>query len=151
MATAKLDRDAARPGEGVRDEVIPLVEETASVEKRAVVTGRVLVETRTDRFEERVEAELSSGAVEVERVPVNREVDAVPDIRNEGDAIVVPVVEERIVIQRRLFLTEELHVRRRTRTDTVEVPVTLRRQRAEVVRIPADDPEAPEATSPSEE
>jgi len=128
----KAKSDLIHPDEGV----IPIVEEVAQFSKRSVTTGRVRVETRTDLVEETVRAELTSAEVEVERVPVDREIDHMPEIRNEGDTMIVPVVEERLVVQRRLILKEELHVRHRTVTESVEVPVTLRKQRVEVERTP---------------
>jgi stress response protein YsnF len=55
------------------------------------------------------------------------------------------VVEDEVVLVRRLILKKELHIRRRVETETVEVPVTLRRQRAEVERT------APSHTNEDEE
>jgi stress response protein YsnF len=37
-------------------------------------------------------------------------------------------------------LKEELHIRRRVETETIEVPVTLRKQRAIIERTDPDDP-----------
>lgn len=77
---------------------------------------------------------LSHEEVEVERVPVDREVSAMPAIREEGDVTIVPVVEEILVVERRLRLKEELHIRKVRRTEEVEVPVTVRATRATVER-----------------
>jgi stress response protein YsnF len=52
----------------------------------------------------------------------------------------VPVLEEVLVVEKRLVLKEELHIRRRATTETVEVPITLRKQRAVVERIDPDKP-----------
>ena len=42
-----------------------------------------------------------------------------PTIREEGDTIVIPIVEEMLVIERRLLLKEEVRVRRvRSMEDT---------------------------------
>ena len=62
------------------------------------------------------------------RVPIDREVDAVPSIRTEGDVTIIPVVEERIVVRCQLVLREEVHVRNLRAVSTVRVPVELRRQ-----------------------
>lgn len=121
-------------------EKIPIFEEQLSVETRPVVTGRVRVETRTETVEELARAELESSEVEVLRKPVNREVDRMPDIRTEGDVTVVPVMEEVLVVEKRLVLKEELHIKRRVATETVEVPVALRKQRAIVTRQSQDPP-----------
>ena len=55
------------------------------------------------------------------------------------DVTVVPVLEEVLVVEKRLVLKEELHIRRRIETEAVEVPVTLRKQRAVIERLDPDD------------
>jgi stress response protein YsnF len=82
--------------------------------------------------------------VEVTRVPIARIVETAPEIRTEGDLTIVPVLEEVLVVEKRLMLKEELHIRRRAATETVEVPVTLRKQRAIVERIDPDKPKGEE-------
>ena len=119
-------------------EILPLVEETATIHKREVVTGKVRVRTVTDTVEELARASLQSDAVEVTRVPIDQVVDTAPEIRTEGDVTIVPVLEEVLVVTKQLVLKEELHIRRRVETETVEVPVTLRKQRAVVEREASD-------------
>lgn len=77
---------------------------------------------------------------QVTRVPVDRIVEIAPEIRTEGDLTIVSVLEEVLVVEKRLVLKEELHIRRRAATETAEVPVTLRKQRAVVERIDPDIP-----------
>ena len=120
------------------EEVLPLVKETATVHKRAVVTGKVRVRIVTDTAEELAKATLQSDAVEVTRVPVDQVVETAPEIRTEGDVTIVPVLEEVLVVTKQLVLKEELHIRRRVETETVEVPVSLRKQRAIVEREAPD-------------
>ena len=124
----------------VAEEVIPLVEEIATVGKRQVVTGRVRVQTVTDTIEELAHAEVQRESVEVTRVPIDKVVETAPEIRTEGDVTILPIVEEVLVVEKRLVLKEELHIRRRIATEAVEVPVTLRKQRAIVEREAPDDP-----------
>lgn len=125
------------------EEVIPLVEESAVVGKREVVTGRVRVRTVTDTIEELAQADVQHETVEVTRVPVGRVVETAPEIRTEGDVTIVPVLEEVLVVEKRLVLKQELHIRRRVEQEAVEVPITLRKQRAIVERTDPEDP-APE-------
>ena len=130
------------PGAASREEeVIPLVEEVARVTKRRVVTGRVRVSTVTDTFDEAVAAELSREAVTVTRVPVDREVTVLPAIRTEGDVTIIPVLEEILVVEKRLVLKEEIHLTRVKHTDTFASHVTLRRQRAVVDHQAAGGPD----------
>ena len=113
---------------------VPVIEEEAHVQKRTVTTGRVRVETVTEIHDEVATAELETSDVEITRVPVGREVENPPAIRTMGDTIVVPVLEEVLVVERRLMLKEELHITRRVTSETVDVPVRLRKQRAVVTR-----------------
>ncbi|RYY15982.1 MAG: DUF2382 domain-containing protein, partial [Alphaproteobacteria bacterium] len=51
---------------------------------------------------------------------------------------IIPILEEILVVEKRLVLKEEVHVRRTAAAEDVEVPVTLRKQHAVVERV---DPE----------
>lgn len=117
--------------------VLPIVTETATVHIRDVVKDRVRVHTRTETYQELVSAALERSDVEIVRVPVDREIAAAPPIRTEGGVTIVPVLEERLVIEKRLVLLEEIHIRQTTASETVEVPVTLRKQHAVVDREPS--------------
>jgi stress response protein YsnF len=138
-------KDGART---VSEEVVPLVEEAASVQKRQIVTGRVRVQLVTDTVEELAQADVRHETVEVTHVPIDRVVETAPAMRTEGDVTIVPVVEEMVVVEKRLVLREELHLRRRVETETVEVPVTLRKQRAVVERLAPDPSPGEEETPP---
>jgi uncharacterized protein (TIGR02271 family) len=117
--------------------VLPLVEEEPHVSKRETVTGRVRIRTVTETVQEDVQRELSGERVAIEHVPINRYVEdgARPSIRMEKDTLVVPILQEVLVVEKRLLLTEELHIRRHTEQVTAEVPMTLRKQRAVVERL----------------
>ena len=117
---------------------MPLAEETMRVEKRESVSGTVRVRTVVDTVQELARANLQMESVEVTRVPVNEVVEKPPDIRTEGDVTIVPVFEEILVVEKRLLLREELHIRRHRSTEEVTVPVTVRKQRALVDRIDPD-------------
>jgi stress response protein YsnF len=122
----------SQPGDTVR--AIPLVEEELAVEKRAVETARVTVATRVTERREWVEETLRREEVSVERVPVGRVVDAPPPVREEDGVLIVPVVEEELVIEKRLVLKEELRIRKDVRREQVREPVTLRAEEAVVTR-----------------
>ncbi len=121
------------------DETLQVVEERLSVRKRRRSTGGVQVGTRTEIVDAVAEVELDRYRVEVTRVPVGRVVDAAPVARSEGDTTIIPVVEERLVMVKQLFLVEEIHVRHVLERETVREPVTLRRQRAVVERFDGRD------------
>lgn len=128
-------------------EFLPLVSEQATVTAERHTTGRVRVTTQTANVETVVPLNITESGVEVTRVPVDRAIDRTPEVTTEGDLTIIPVVEERLVVTRQLFLKEEIHIRRTERRETVEVPVTTRRQSAIIERIPADDEDHPQTPS----
>jgi stress response protein YsnF len=85
---------------------------------------------------------LARNSVDVNRVPVGRLIDTMPAIKEEGDLTIVPIVEETVVVERRLMLKEELHIRRVQTTERYQQTVKLRYQTAEVTGTPAQKPTA---------
>src|SRR3954471_13403017 len=119
---------------------VPVVEERAVVRKRKRVTGAVRVRTEVRTTEQVVDAPLAVERVEVERVPLDRWVDAPVPVRQEGDTTVVTLHEEVVVVEKRLRATEEGRMTRRTSTRHSEERVTLRREEAVVERLDAAEP-----------
>ncbi|MGZ9033614.1 MAG: YsnF/AvaK domain-containing protein [Rhodospirillales bacterium] len=148
------DNPAQPSSDSGETEVIPLVEDEVRVSTRDVVTGRVRVRTVTDTVEETVRQDLQGVSADVERLPVDRLLDPdspPPRPRVEGSVTVVPIVEEVLVVEKRLLVKEEVRITLRDTTESVEVPVQLRRQRAVIER--SDDSTAPatEQSDPREE
>ncbi len=119
------------------DEKLSLIEEQLVIDKRAVRDGSVRVSTKTEFVTEAAEARLDSENVEVTRVAIGREVSEAPAVRTDGDVTIIPVMEEVLVVEKRLMLVEEIHIRRVATTEDVSIPVELRKQRASIER---DDP-----------
>ena len=74
--------------------------------------------------------------VDITRVPVQRVVDGPIPVCTEGDTTIISLVEEVLVVEKRLMLTEELHLRTRRRETRPPQRVTLRREEARVERLP---------------
>jgi uncharacterized protein (TIGR02271 family) len=122
-----------------REEIIPLLEERLVTSKQVVETGRVTVRTVIEERDATVREQLERAYVDVERVAVNQEVEIPPPVRHEGDTTIIPVVQEVLVVQKKLVVTEEIRIRhRRVQEEHVE-PVSLRSQRALVERHAADE------------
>jgi uncharacterized protein (TIGR02271 family) len=123
-------------------EVVPVVEETAVVHKERVAAETVRLRKRVHEDEEVLDIPVQTEAIEVERVPVGRWIEAPADVRHEGDTTVYPVVEEVLVVEKRLRLVEEVRVTRRQETRHVQERVGLRREEIVVEREAASrDPE----------
>ena len=117
--------------------VLPLRHETISVSRRRVETGTVRVSTVTQRHDALIDETLTHQRVEIVRVPVGRTVETMPDIREEGDVTIIPIVEEVVVVQKHLVLKEEVHIRRVQVTEQHCETVVLREQQAVITRHPA--------------
>lgn len=125
---------------------IPLAEETFHVATREVETGRIRVRTVAEERTEQLSEELLHSEVAVRRVPIDREIGHLPTVREEGDTVIVPVIEERLV--KRLFLVEEVHLTRQVHRERLERPVQLRTERAIVEREDALPAPAGQAATP---
>ena len=117
------------------EQLISLVEEQVEISKREIERGRVTIRTHIEEHEAFAEVDLHQEEVGVERVPVGTVVETAPPVREENGVLIVPVLEEQLVIQTRLFLKEELRITRTSRTEHVRQPVRLRSEQAEVVRL----------------
>ena len=101
-------------GEALDKIVIPVMQETLDVQKRRVLKGGYRIKKTVDQREEVVDEPLSREEVSIERVALNQIVSnaSPPQVRYEGDTMIVPVLEEVFVVEKRLLLKEEIRVRR---------------------------------------
>lgn len=113
---------------------VPIIEEVATVSKRTVESGHVRVRTVVEESTHDIAAQLAREDIQIERRVVEREVSAAPAPYHEGDLLIIPIVEERAIVETRLFVIEEVVVRRVARFEDVQVPTTLRKMRAVVER-----------------
>jgi uncharacterized protein (TIGR02271 family) len=132
------DRDRISPESGSEELVIPVVEEEIAAGVKAVRTGAVRVDKHVEKRIRKVQGPLLHEDVEVRHVPVNRVVSEPPPVRRKGDTVIVPVVEEELVVTKRLVLKEEIHLIKRRTKDRFVKEVELNRERAEVHRLDED-------------
>ncbi|MFW0790864.1 DUF2382 domain-containing protein [Gordonia sp. CPCC 205333] len=116
--------------------VVGLHEEFLTTQKKEVVTGVAQVRKTIESESADLEFDVERERAEVTRVVVaDQEVSSVPQPYWDGDTYVVPVVEEELIVTKRLVVREEVRIRRVRGTDTVSVPVTVRRERVVVDEI----------------
>jgi len=117
---------------------VPVVQEEALVEKRVVDTGRgVRIHKIVAEHPSQIDETLMHDDVQVSHVPVDRIValDQAPATRYEGDTLVVPVLEEVLVVERRLRIKEELRITRTRREVRHADTVMLRQEQVSVQRF----------------
>jgi uncharacterized protein (TIGR02271 family) len=114
--------------------VIPVIEEELDVQKHVVETGKVRVTKVVHEHETVVDEPLFRDELEVERVLIDRVVDGPLPIRYENDTMIVPIMEEVLVVEKRLILKEELHIHKRRVETHRPQQVTLRREEVHIER-----------------
>ncbi len=114
--------------------VIPVIAEELHVGKRTVESGRVRIRKFVREHEETVDEPLMGEEVSVERVAVNRIIDAPVEARYEDGRMIIPLMEEVLVVEKRLMLKEELHVTKQQVERRNPQTVVLRSEEVEVER-----------------
>jgi stress response protein YsnF len=111
-----------------RETVLSLHAENIAAEKRRIVTGHTRFTLVTRNQEELVREVLAHDKVKVQHVSIGRAVDHLPRVRQEGDTVVIPVMEEVLTINRQLILKEEIRIRRVRVSRVYQERIRVRRQ-----------------------
>jgi uncharacterized protein (TIGR02271 family) len=119
--------------------VVPVTVEEVDIRKRQWETGGVRVEIGVREREELVDEPLVRQEVSVERVPINQVVEAPPAVRQEGNTTIVPVLEEVLVVEKRLVLKEEVRITKRTFEAHEPQRVLLRTEEPRIERLQPDE------------
>lgn len=102
---------------------------------REYVRGRAIVTKRIETTDDTLRLDVQQQHPNVERVLIDREIDSTPAPYWDGDTYVVPVVQEEIVVTRRLVLREEVRIKVDSTSEAVEIPTSVRREVVEVVEV----------------
>lgn len=124
-----MDPMSADPGERI---VVPLHEETLEATVRPVDQGVVRIHKRVEEVPAERLVEVGRDEIAIERVRVDRPVEAAPEPWYEGETLVIPVIEEELVTQTRLVVREEIRVTRRRVAEQQSVRDTVRREIIEI-------------------
>ena len=121
---------------------IPVQQEQVDVAIRTVDAGRaVRVTTSVTEHPFEVDEPLQHDEVEITHVPVGQFVTGeAPAARYEGDTYIIPILEEVLVVERRLRIKEEIHVTKVKRENRHTETVFLKAEEVRVERF-NDTPE----------
>lgn len=119
--------------------IINLIKEEVHVSKKLIEKDTVRISKKVHETEETVSTSLNNEEVQVEKVAINKYVDTYPEVRYEGETMIVPVVKEVVVVEKKLLLIEEVHIIRRTVTVQDEQILPLRHEEIIVERINNDN------------
>lgn len=108
---------------------VPVIAEHLVARKEVVPVGELQVRKVVEEEESSISEPVSYDEVIVERVPVGRRINEDPAPRQEGDTLIIPVVQEQLVCERQRVLVEEIRITRRRRSEVRRFTGTVRRER----------------------
>lgn len=116
----------------------PVIEEVLHVDKRVADSGRgVRLHKSVSEEAWRIEETLKQQVLDMTHVPINAWVtaDALPVQRQEGPTLIIPVLEEVLVIEKRIRLKEEIRITVKTETRQTSKRIVLREEHVSAERF----------------
>jgi uncharacterized protein (TIGR02271 family) len=128
-----LHRDSSARAIGEGEDTLQLHEEELVANKQSVETGHVQVRKDVVSEQRTLEVPITRDEVVIERHAVDRRPSDSP-IDDRGQSIDVPVREERVELEKRAVVYEEVGIGKREVHDTQHVSGTVRREQARIER-----------------
>jgi uncharacterized protein (TIGR02271 family) len=122
--------------------LVSTTDETLEVQRISVPLETVRLSKSVIEEQVMLDQHLLAEQIHIEHVPVNQYLDAPADIRYEGNTVIVPLMEEVLVVQKRLYLREELRITKQQTQKRHAQRHTLRRETLQV-EPPPDESELP--------
>ena len=115
--------------------VLPVIQEHLEINKEVVETGKVHIRKRVTEEETTINMPTIQEGYHIERVPGNKELlTQRPVMRHEGDNMIIPVVQEVLIVEKRYEVLEEVHVIK-TKTEIPQTQqVTLLKETVDIER-----------------
>jgi len=116
--------------DGKKRHTVTLAEERVELGTKKVVDRRVRITRATRVDEKNITAELTQENADIKRFAKNEVLEAqnIPQIRQEGDVTIIPIIEERVEIIKHYVLTEEIHIIKKRSTERHQEIIRLRSQ-----------------------
>jgi len=116
--------------------VLPVMEERLVITKEVIETGKVRIRKRVKEEEASINIPLIQEGYQIERMPGKKELlTHHPTLRYEGDNMIIPVVREVLVVEKRYEVLEEIHMIK-TKTEIPHLQqITLLKETVEIERI----------------
>jgi uncharacterized protein (TIGR02271 family) len=111
---------------------LPVHEEVIDPVISEVESGRLRIRKRVEEVPVDLLVDADHDEVTVERIAVDRPVDTAPEPWQEGETLVIPVMEEVVVTETRLVVREEIRITRRRVSDQIPIQDTVRREVVEI-------------------
>ena len=138
---APSDRSAitATTASSQQEVVIPVLAEELVVLTMEQDAGGVRVEKTVRQNEQLVDVPLLREQIAIERKSIQRMLEEPAQVRQEGDVLIIPVMEEVLTVKRSFLLKEEIHIRK-TQTQVHEPQrFIVRSEEVTIEQLPAKD------------
>lgn len=113
-----------------------VIQEQVQIDKEVIETGIVQILKQVSEERQVVDLPSSREEITVERVARNQYVETPPNVRYEGDTMIIPVLQEVIVTQKKILLVEEVYVTKHRVHAHRSEEVILRKETIAVERTP---------------
>ena len=122
--------------------VVAAVHEALEIGKKVIDHGGYRLTKSIETRDVPVDQVLTDEHVDIERVKKNQVVsnEDPPSIRQEGDTTIVPVLEEVLVVERRLVVKEEIRITRRRAKRREQQSVELKSEHIDIERLEPEEP-----------
>lgn len=115
--------------------IIPVLKEEIKVTKKVIDTGVVNISKTIKESTEHIDIPLFREEIIVNRVPKNELIDTMPAAsRYEGDIMIIPVLKEVAVVEKRMMLVEEIHISKIKTEKTETQEVVVRKEEVNITR-----------------
>ena len=108
---------------------VPLVVEELVVRKEPLLLGKVHIHKGVETVEQRMQVPVYHEEAAIERIPPEQYDGSAP---NDPNVVIVPVIEERLVVRKERVVTEYIRIRKALVAKPYEVCGTVRREVAEL-------------------
>lgn len=130
------------PDQEEREEnTIPVIKERIVIDKRSVDSAKVRIAKKVNERNVLLDVTERQDNVQVNRIPIGKIVDVEPTTRHEGETLIIPVLREEIVIEKKVTLVEEIRVTRVKDETTRQVDVILKEEEVSITKESIDHTE----------
>jgi uncharacterized protein (TIGR02271 family) len=131
-----MEKRENRIREDEASKIIPVIEEHATVHREVVETGKVHIRKTVTKEDVKINLPITNESYEIERVPVASKIldEPPPPVRYEGDVMIIPVLKEITVVQKKYEVVEELRITRHLTETPLVQEITLLKEHIQVER-----------------
>ena len=116
-------------------EKMQVCQEELKIKKRRIPVKKLSIRKRTKYTDFKSEIPLVSEQLSYTEVPFNTEVEQIPEVRQEGDTTIIPVIKEIPIISKKIVLIKEIHITRSQSLSTETIEAKLRSEEVEITGV----------------